>query len=759
MKTTILNLKTLLTIGLLLSFAWAQTGPNGTVFAQSSIGKTGNTFPDTLVNEGGFGTDMTMIGDLDGDSVEDLLVGAPGQQNSSNTNIGRVYVMFMNADGTVKSVQKIGNNLGGFTYPLSPGAAFGYSVAHLGDLDNDGKIEVAVGSPGNRQVTRDTGAVFILSLNPDGTVDDHVRIGGNNAGGMPIALDRDEWFGTGLAAPGDIDGDGVNDLAVGQAGYGTIEGAIYTLLLNTDGTVKSATRIANNEGGLGNFIQNNFRFGEDVSSLGDRDDDGVPDLIVGCWGDNTGGSFTGSAFLLFLKKDGSVRFTSKIDATTPRLKDSLDTFDYFGWGVNSIADLDGDGLREITVGATRTSINGRSGAGRLYIIFATTFGAVRDFVTIATGEGNYTGNTSTFFSLGEGMCEMFDVNNDGIRDMALGVPGASGGINGDGRVDILQLNGLGESTVAARAVQRNGTGNAVTGGTAYLFDRFDRSYDRNGFDTAFTTPIQPDGTFSFKGIPNREYLVKMIPDTSLASNENLIPSYYRYIFPNNVAALQYNSASPLEVLGDTAMGDLPVAFYRRPFRGGYANIGASYPGRKSNDALRFAPVFIFDPIEDTLVSFALTDANGEGRIEIPDPLKRYTFVLDFPGLPMDSAQSQNILLPPTNGGTINLDFVADSFRIQLNVSEQYPVGIEEEIEVLDFMLFPNPARESVAVQWGQSPVAEIRLYDAFGKCILKKNIQHVDAENLDISKLQTGRYFVSIIDKNGRTASKLLLIQ
>ncbi|MFK7970316.1 MAG: T9SS type A sorting domain-containing protein [Bacteroidia bacterium] len=759
MKTSILLTKTILAIGLLLSLAWAQTDRNGTVFAQSSIGNTGNTFPDTLVDEGGFGTDMTMIGDLDGDNIEDMVVGAPGQQNSSNTNIGRVYVMFMNADGTVKSVQKIGNNLGGFTYPLSPGDAFGYSVAHVGDLDNDGKPEIAVGAPGNRQVTRDTGAVYILSLNTDGTVDSYVRIA-DNEGGMPITLDRDNWFGTGLAATGDIDGDGINDLAVGQSGYRASRGAIYTLLLNRDATVKSATRITSNEGGFNGTILSNYRFGEDVASLGDRDGDGVPDLIVGCWGDNTGASFTGSAFLLFLKKDGSVRFTSKLDATTPRLKDSLNSFDYFGWGVNSIADLDGDGLREITVGATRTRINNNTGAGRLFIIFATRFGAVRDLVTITAGEGNYGGTVRSFYSLGEGMCEMFDVNNDGVKDLALGLPGADGGLGGFGRVDILQLNGLGASTVAGRAVQNNQTGNAVIGGKAYLFDRFDKNHERYGFDTAFTTAINPNGTFSFKKIPNREYLLKMEPDTSMASNEKLVPSYYWYVFPNKLAATRYSTATPLQVLGDTALGDLPVAFRQGlVVRNSFANYGMSYPGRKIADPLSFAPLLVFDPVEDTLVSFSLSDANGEGKIEIPDLQKRYTFVVDFPGLPMNAMQSEDVLITPSSGREARLEFFVDSVQIQMKVKDQFPVGIEDFSPALDFALFPNPASQFVTIRTGQQAIAEIRLHDTFGKLILKKNAQSLEARKINIANLKKGRYFVSIIDKNGRTASEMLIVQ
>jgi hypothetical protein len=742
-------------------FSLAQSGKNGTVFNQSTIDGIGGAFPGTLVAQGGFGTDMTLINDLDGNGTEDMLVGAPGHQSSSNTNIGRAWVMFMNANGTVDSVSPIGDQLGGLNYPLQPGDAFGYSVAYLGDLDGDSRPEVAVGAPGNRQTTRDTGAVFILSLNTDGSVFKEVRIA-NGEGGMPFTLGRDESFGTGLAALGDVDQDGVMDISVGSSRYGSTRGAAYVLFMNTDGTVKGGTRISNNEGGLGGVLAPNYRFGEDVAPLGDRDEDGIPDLLVGCWGDPTGASYMGSAFLLYLKPDGTVRRTEKLDGASERLQDSLASFDYFGWAVNTIADLDGDGLREIAVGATRTSIDGRSGAGRLYIIFATRYGKVRDFVTIAPGEGNYQGRASSFESLGEGVCEIFDVNNDGIRDIALGIPGANGGINGDGKVDILQLNGLGESTVSARAVQFPINGNVVIGGSAYLFDRFDKNAEFNGFDTAYTTSIDPDGTFSFKKVLNREYILKMEPDTANASNKDLMPTYYWYSFPNKIPARRYTSATALSVLGDTAMGDLPVTFKPAPVnRIFFASYGRSYPGRKNGgEPLAFAPIMLFDPATDTIVSFAILGKDGIGEINVPDTTRFYDLVLDLPGLPMNSSLADSVRIP-TQNGTATIGFIADSVEIKIEFNQALPTSVLPEVEPLFFQVFPNPASGQVRISWegASQKIAEIRLYDGQGRLLQKDIPREREGFYFDLDAYDAGLYFVSIISRDGKAATQQLIVK
>lgn len=53
-----------------------------------------------------FGAGVTSIGDLDGDGVDDLAVGA-SYDDDGDTNVGAVYILFMNTDGTVKSESKI----------------------------------------------------------------------------------------------------------------------------------------------------------------------------------------------------------------------------------------------------------------------------------------------------------------------------------------------------------------------------------------------------------------------------------------------------------------------------------------------------------------------------------------------------------------------------------------------------------------------------------------------------------------------------
>ena len=140
-------------------------------------------------------------------------------------------------------------------------------------------------------------------LNSDGTVLSFQKLA-QGVGGAPELADTDR-FGTSVSSLGDLDGDEVTDLAVGaqqsQSGY---RGAVHVLLMNSNGTVKSAQKIANGVGG-GPTLARFDRFGSSLSSVGDIDGDGVPDLAVGARGDNTGGFNRGAVHLLFMNSDGT----------------------------------------------------------------------------------------------------------------------------------------------------------------------------------------------------------------------------------------------------------------------------------------------------------------------------------------------------------------------------------------------------------------------------------------------------------------------
>ncbi len=215
---------------------------DGTVSSHTKISDTEGGFTGILDDSDWFGYYQASLGDLDGDGVGDLAVGAPADGDGGNAR-GAVWILFLNANGTVKSYAKISNTQGGFTGSLDDFDNFGESVAAMGDFDGDGVVDLAVGAylddDGCEVNDCERGALWILFLNTDGTVKSHQKIS-DTQGGFTGILDDDDWFSITPSFLGDLNGDGVGDLAVGANNDddgGTNRGAVWILFL--DGVVKS----------------------------------------------------------------------------------------------------------------------------------------------------------------------------------------------------------------------------------------------------------------------------------------------------------------------------------------------------------------------------------------------------------------------------------------------------------------------------------------------------------------------------------------
>jgi len=276
---------------------------DGTVKSHQKISATQGNFTGILDNSDWFGHSVTSLGDLDGDGITDIAVGARFDDDGGVVGMGAVWVIFLNADGTVKSHQKISATQGNFTGVLDGSDYFGWSVASLGDLDKDGVTDIAVGATFDDDGNNNTGAVWILFLNTDGTVKSHQKISAIQ-GNFTGTLDSYDLFGTSITPVGDLDIDGVTDIAVGayqDDDGGFNRGAVWILFLNTDGTVKSHQKISATQGNFTGILDNYDGFGTSVTSIGDLDGNGITDIAVGAYQDDDGGDSRGAVWVLFLE--------------------------------------------------------------------------------------------------------------------------------------------------------------------------------------------------------------------------------------------------------------------------------------------------------------------------------------------------------------------------------------------------------------------------------------------------------------------------
>ncbi|NOT76820.1 MAG: T9SS type B sorting domain-containing protein [Cyclobacteriaceae bacterium] len=288
-----------------------------------------------------FGSSIVALGDMNGDGIEDIGVGANYDGDGGGTS-GSLWILFMEKNGTVKGSQKISATQGNFTQPLTGSSTFGTGATNLGDLDNDGVIDLAVGSFGHGQID---GAVYILFMNSNGTVKSSRKITQGTAG---ISFDNDGYFGYGLSALGDVDGDGVTDLGVGAHRTddgGVDRGAVWVIFLTSTGSVKGFNKISATSG---SFTQSTGRLGVSIAGIGDYDSDGVPDMIVG--GNDASGS--GAIFYLMLNNNGTVKSSYKISSSSGNNDLVLKSNDYFGGSIAFLGtDINNDGIKDIAIGA------------------------------------------------------------------------------------------------------------------------------------------------------------------------------------------------------------------------------------------------------------------------------------------------------------------------------------------------------------------------------------------------------------------------
>ncbi|MGD2073669.1 MAG: integrin alpha [Gammaproteobacteria bacterium] len=387
-----------------------------------------------------FGSAIAAIGDLEGDGVLDLGVGAPGDDDGGD-NRGAVWILFMDDDGRVDLRRKISEDNVAFPDRLDNNDRFGSAVAAVGDLNLDGVFDIAVGAPGDDDGGDNRGAVWILFLDPEGTVQDLQKISARVGGDLLGRLDDNDRFGSAVTSLGDLNGDGIPELAVGapdDSDGGTGKGAVWILFMNNDGSVQSVQKISDEEGDLEVDLDTNDHFGSALAGIGDLDGDGTNDLAVGASGDDDGGFDRGAVWILFLNNDGTVNDAQKTSQNDGEFDGTLGDGDGFGSALANIGDLDQDGIADLAAGAP-LSDDGGTDRGAVWILFPGETGELRSELKISDTEGNFDTNLSDGDRFGAAVAGIGDLNDDGRVDIGVGAPGDDDGGTDRGAVWILFL--------------------------------------------------------------------------------------------------------------------------------------------------------------------------------------------------------------------------------------------------------------------------------------------------------------------------------
>lgn len=458
---------------------------DGTVLSQSKISALEGGLTGPLGAGDEFGCAVVRLGDLDGDGGSELAVGALASEGG-----GAVWILFQDSEGVIRSERKIDHLSNGLAAELEDGDNFGVALAAPGDMDGDCIPDLVVGASADDDGFTFGGAIYILFLNADGTPREHRKIS-DATPAFANQLGHTARFGASLAAIGDLDGDGIQELAVGAPGLYSpsfATGGLWILFLDSDASLRSYQRITNGSGGLSFNISSQEQFGYAVTALDDRDTSGRTQLLVGAPDD--GFYRKGSVVLLSLEADGFVAADRRFSVN------DLGIFllsDYLGVGsaVVSIGDLNGDGVGDAAIASENAEFidgGGLAKVGGIWIVFFQADGSNPTVVEITVNRGGFTGELDEYDYFGSSLGALADHDGDGIPELYVGAQGDDDGVVNGGAVWSLDLAG-----VAAPRVVPYGKG-ANPPDSLVVLDGAPRTGSVVGFGVDNPLGTQPPGT-------------------------------------------------------------------------------------------------------------------------------------------------------------------------------------------------------------------------------------------------------------------------
>lgn len=265
-------------------FGKANTNPVSLVDIAAGIGGfviNGNDLVDQS------GRSVSGAGDVNGDGLDDLIIGAPRADGNGNKLAGESYVVFGKANTDAVELSDIIAGDGGFVIngPITfCYSRSGYSVSGAGDVNGDGLDDVIIGAPkcsydyppaGNSYVVFGKVTTETVNLSPNMYEGEGFTIHGGN--GVFLS-------GTSVSGAGDVNGDGLDDVIIGapNPGYYDSPGKSFVVFGKADSDTLFLSGLVNNDKGIAiNGIDLNDKMGTSVSAAGDINGDGLDDVIVG----------------------------------------------------------------------------------------------------------------------------------------------------------------------------------------------------------------------------------------------------------------------------------------------------------------------------------------------------------------------------------------------------------------------------------------------------------------------------------------------
>ena len=446
-------------------------------------------------------------GDVNGDGIADIVIGSQGAGPSGTGvpptafNIGESYVVFGQSTGFGSSIDvSTLDGTNGFKVTGDTALDNLGTAVSAGDLNNDGYDDIVVSAVGSDPGgVNNAGEVYVVYGGASGLPAnvDVSTLNGTNGFTITGAF-ADGEAGNSVSAAGDINGDGIDDLVIGEHSFYYDTGGAY-VVFGQDGGLGTNVDLASLDGTNGFRIVGNAQgdqAGYSVSMAGDINGDGFDDIIIGARGAYGYGYYGGYAnhgesYVVFGSASGfgATLDLNQLDGSNGFTIGGVMEDSTFGNSVSSAGDVNGDGYDDLIVGAPKADANGND-SGASYILYGQDFQgnvthqgtSAADTLTGDAGANTMIGGQGNDFLFGAGGA---DVLYGGEGDDTLAIADlAPQRIDGGTGTDTLEIQGaslaidLGDLPISGiEAVDITGTGDNVL--TLNVMDVLDASDSTN----------------------------------------------------------------------------------------------------------------------------------------------------------------------------------------------------------------------------------------------------------------------------------------